>query len=144
MPKNKKKRAPRRREKESTPQQQLKRRLGELNWRLLGMLALNTVILFAIYRVLVSLGYFIAVSTVYGLILLVLICAYIIYNRGLVPRSLTPEQLPEAWTDAQKQEFLVDAERRNKRSKWMLTIIFPLCITFCYEIISLYIFDVWS
>lgn len=144
MPKNKKKRAPRRREKEATPQQQLKRRLGELNWRLLGMLALNTVILFAIYRVLVSLGYFIAVSTVYGLVLLVLICTYIIYNRGLIPRNLTPEQLPESWTDAQKQEFLADAERRNNRSKWMLTIIFPLCITFCYEIIFLYIFDVWS
>ena len=144
MPKNKKKRAPRRREKEATPLQQLKRRLGELNWRLLGMLALNTVILFAIYRVLVSLGYFIAVSTVYGLVLLVLICAYIIYNRGLIPRNLTPEQLPESWTDAQKQEFLADAERRNNRSKWMLTIIFPLCITFCYEIIFLYIFDVWS
>ena len=73
-----------------------------------------------------------------------LICAYIIYNRGLIPRNLTPEQLPESWTDAQKQEFLADAERRNNRSKWMLTIIFPLCITFCYEIIFLYIFDVWS
>lgn len=144
MPKKKKKSPTRRREKEpATPQQQLKRQLKALNWRLLIVLAFNTVILFAVYRVLVSLGYFVHVFTVYGIALLVLLCAYVIYNRGLIPQSLTREQLPADWDEAKKDEFLADAARRIQRSKWMLTFIFPLCITFAYEIIDVLLLDVW-
>ena len=56
---------------------------------------------------------------------------------------ITPDQLPEDWSEEQKKEFFAEAERRVKRSKWMLTLIFPLCITFCFEIIYLYIIDPW-
>ncbi len=143
MSKKKKKSPARRREKEASPQQQLKRQLKALNWRLLAILALNTVILFAAYRVLVSLGYFVHVFTLYGAALLILLCAYIIYNRGLIPQSLTREQLPADWDEQKKDAFLLDAERRIRRSKWMLTIIFPLCLTFAYEIIDVVLLDIW-
>ncbi|MBQ8275448.1 MAG: hypothetical protein IJZ02_02330 [Clostridia bacterium] len=143
MPKNKKKSAPRRREKELTPAQQVKRRLGEFNWRLLLILAVNTVVIFGLYRILVGLGYFVIISSIYFLVLLGLICGYIIYNRAMVARNITPDQLPEDWSEEKKKEFFAEAERRVKRSKWMLTLIFPLCITFCFEIIYLYIIDPW-
>lgn len=143
MPKNKKKSATRRREKELTPQQQLKRQLKALNWRRIILLAFNTIILFGLYRVLVHLGYFVQVFTVYGIALLGLLVAYVIYNRGLVPINLTREQLPADWDEQKKTAFLADAARRIERSKWMLTLIFPLCITFAYEIIDVMLLDVW-
>ena len=143
MAKKKKKSAHRRREKALSPGQQVKHRLKAFNWRLLLVLALNTVILFALYRVLVSLGYFVQVFTVYGTVLLGFVSGYLIYNRGLVPQSLTKEQLPADWSEQKKDEFLADAARRIRRSKWMLTVIFPLCIVFAYEIIDVLLLDFW-
>ncbi len=143
MSKKKKKSLARRREKEVTPQQQLKRQLKAMNWRLLGVLALNTLILFVLYYTLVEMDYFVYVFPVYGAALLILICAYLIYNRGLVPQSLTKEQLPADWDERKKDEFLADAARRIRRSKWMLTIIFPLCLVFAFEIINVLLLDVW-
>lgn len=141
----KQKKQPKRRRENSvlSPQQQLKRQLKAVNWRLFFILLLNTIILFVVYRVLVNRGYFVQVFTVYGIALLGLLCGYIIYNRGLIPKSLTREQLPADWNETKKDAFLVDAARRIKRSKWMLTLIFPLCITFAYEIIDVLILDVW-
>lgn len=124
----KQKKQPKRRRENSvlSPQQQLKRQLKAVNWRLFFILLLNTIILFVVYRVLVNRGYFVQVFTVYGIALLGLLCGYIIYNRGLIPKSLTREQLPADWNETKKDAFLVDAARRIKRSKWMLTLIFPL------------------
>ena len=141
--KKKKSSAHRRREKELSPQMQVKRRLKSLNWSLLAILALNTVLLFALYRVAVSLGYFVYVFPIYGAALIGLLAAYLIYNRGLIPQRLTREQLPADWTEKQKDEFIADAARRIHRSKWMLTVIFPLCIVFAYEVIDVLLLDIW-
>ena len=143
MSKNKKKRPSRRREKVLTPQQQLKRQIKALNWRRVVILTLNTIIFFALYRVLVARGYFVPVFTVYGIALLGLTAGYIIYNRALVPSHISREQLPDDWDEAKKDAFFADAERRLERSKWMLTLIFPLCITFAYEVIEVMLFPVW-
>lgn len=143
MPKNKKKKPARRREKELSPQQQLKRQVKALNWRRIALLVTNTIILFAVYRLLVARGYFVHVFTVYGIALLGLLIGYLVYNRGLIPANVTREQLPDDWDAAKKDAFLADAARRIERSKWMLTLIFPLCITFAYEIIDVMLFDIW-
>ena len=84
-----------------------------------------------------------AVLFALGLLLICFLAAYLIYNRGLIPQALKREQLPADWSEAKKDEFLADAARRIKRSKWMLLIIFPLCITFAYEIIDVLLLDVW-
>ena len=102
MPKNKKKSAARRREKVLTPQQQLKRQIKALNWRRIILLAFNTIILFGLYRVLVHLGYFVHVFTVYSVLLAALLVAYLVYNRGLVPVNVAREQLPDDWDEAKK------------------------------------------
>ena len=143
MPKNKKKSPARRREKELSPQQQLKRQVKALNWRRIALLITNTSLLFGVYRVLVSRGYFFHVFTLYGVALLALLIAYLVYNRGLVPANVTREQLPDDWDEAKKDAFLADAARRIDRSKWMLTIIFPLCLTFAYEVIDVMLLDIW-
>jgi hypothetical protein len=124
-------------------QQQLKRQIKALNWRRVLMLTLNTIIFFALYRVLVARGYFVHVFTLYGLALLGLAAGYIIYNRGLLASHISREQLPDDWSEAQKDAFFADANRRLERSKWMLLIIFPLCITFAYEVIEVMLFPIW-
>lgn len=144
MPKNKKKKSPaRRREKELTPQQQLKRQVKALNWRRIILLVINTILFFGFYRVLVMRGYFVHAFTAYGILLFGMLAAYILYNRGLVPVYVKREQLPDEWDEAKKDAFLAEGARRLERSKWMLTIIFPLCITFAYEIIDVMLFDIW-
>ncbi|MBR6709151.1 MAG: hypothetical protein IKL84_05680 [Clostridia bacterium] len=139
----KKKSHRRRAPKALSPREQARRRLGEINWWLVLLLALNTILFFGVYRVLVNFGYFVHAFTGFGLLLIGFLAAYLIYNRGLIPQALKREQLPADWSEAKKDEFLADAARRIKRSKWMLLIIFPLCITFAYEIIDVLLLDVW-
>ena len=38
-------------------------------------------------------------------------------------------------------EFIADGERRMKKSKWMLTILFPLLVTFGFDIMELFVVD---
>ncbi len=142
MPKHKKK-PTRRRVKELTPQQQLKRQVKALNWRRIILLAVNTVLLFGLYRLLVSMGYFVHVFTAYGLALLGLAIGYVVYNRGLVAATVSREQLSDKMSEAEKDAFLSEGKRRLERSKWMLLIIFPLCLTFGFEVIDVMFLDVW-
>ena len=44
-------------------------------------------------------------------------------------------------TEAEKEEFIADGERRMEKSKWMLTVIFPLVMTFCLDLFVLYILE---
>lgn len=112
------------------------------------MLCLNTVLFFALYRVLLFYAdmtgdsyYSFLVMVLYMALLLVFTLAYIIYNRCFYRRGVTVEQLPEDWNDEKKQEFLADDLRRADRSRWMLTVIFPLVVTFFIDTVDLFIID---
>ncbi len=111
-------------------------------------LCINTVLFFAVYQVLLFYAemteetfYSFLVMVLYMALLLGFVLAYIIYNRFFYRKGVTKEQLPCEWSDEKKQEFIEDAARRTERSRWMLTVIFPLVITFFIDTVDLFIMD---
>ena len=113
----------------SSNEEQKKQRAARRKWRLLLLLVINTLLFFTVYRVLLfyaemtdnTFGSFL-VMILYLALLLGLVLGYLVYNRFLYRKGLTLDQLPLTWSEAQKQEFLADAERRLERSKWMMTL----------------------
>jgi predicted cobalt transporter CbtA len=109
-------------------------------WLLLLAEIAGTVAAFAIYRLAanLSLGF---VFWVYVVIATALAMTYLIYNRGLSRRGVTIEMLPDTMTAAEKEEFIADAERRMKRSKWMLALLIPFLFTFLFDAVELFLLD---
>ena len=111
------------------------------NWRLLTVLVGNTVIIFAIYRLALQTKMFPWVLGIYLAAAALLTVAYVVYNRGFSRRGVTADMLPDTMSAQEKCEFIADGERRLKKSKWMLTILFPLLVTFGFDIIELFVVD---
>ena len=126
----------------STPQNDRK------NLRYVRLLAVNTVLFFTLYRVLLSFGeltqetfYSFVCMVLYLVLLLGFSLAYLIYNRFFYRQGITYEQLPEEWSAEKKIAFLEDAKTRMEKSKWLLTVIFPLVLTFFVDAVDLFILD---
>lgn len=118
------------------------------NTRYLMLLCVNTVLFFAVYRVLLSYGeltdntfYSFVAMVLYMALLLGFTLAYLIYNRFFYRKGVTHEQLPTDWSAEKKVAFLADSARREERSRWMLTVIFPLVVTFFVDAVDLFILD---
>lgn len=116
--------------------------------RYLFWLVANTVLFFTLYQLLLTFAErtdktfaSFLVLAVYTALFLGFLLAYLIYNRFLYRKNLTPEQLPDSWSAEQKEAFLADGARRLERSKWMMTIIFPLALTFLFDAIYLFLID---
>ena len=114
----------------------------------LFLLIFNTIAFFTLYQLLLqyaaatdrTFASFV-VMIVYSALLLGFVLAYLIYNRFLYRKGLTPEQLSPDWSEEQKAAFLEDGNRRLEKSKWMILIIFPLIFTFFFDAINLFILD---
>ncbi len=78
------------------------------------------------------------VNVGYWVVLAVLAVIYVIYNRGFTQKNLTPEMLPDSWDAEKKAKYISDAERRDSRSRWMLTVIIPIMIPIMLDAISLF------
>lgn len=102
----------------------------------------NTVLFYGTYVVL--LGLIPESSTVILTVYLVLLAAfsfgYVFYNRGFTRKNLTVEMLPPTWSEDEKREYVEDGQRRMKRSKWCITVIFPLVFTFFMDLFYLFIY----
>ena len=112
------------------------------------LLAVNTVLCFALYRILLFYAGMtddtfpsFVVMVVYFALLLGFTLGYLIYNRFFYRKGLLPEQLPDTWSAEEKNAFLADGERRLEKSKWMILVIFPLVFTFLMDAIDLFILD---
>ena len=77
----------------------------------------------------------------YAAVTAALTLTYLIYNRGLSRRGVTIEMLPDTMSQSEKEEFIADAERRMKRSKWMLAILVPFLFTFLFDAVELFLLD---
>lgn len=117
---------------------------------LLVLLCVNTFLIFSVYRILLSYAelsqntfYSFVAMVLYMALLLGFTLAYIIYNRFFYRQGVTPEQLPADWDEEKKAAFLADGKARIERSKWMLTVIFPLLVTFLVDAVDLFIFDLF-
>lgn len=64
---------------------------------------------------------------------------FVIYNRGFVGRNLKPEQLPDTMSYEEKQKFIDDCAARLHRSRWMITIIFPIVLAFALDMMYLFL-----
>ncbi len=104
---------------------------------LLAILIVATVVVFCTYRLLLNYYYFELVIIAYMVIETAFIFAYLIYNRGMSRRGITPQMLPDEWSDEEKEKFINDGKERLRKSRWMLIIIFAFLFTFAIDIIEL-------
>ena len=70
--------------------------------------------------------------------LTVLLFVYIIYNRGFSRKGVTPEMLPDDWSEEKKIEFIENGNIRLKRSKWILVFIISIFCTFIVDTFVMY------
>lgn len=106
-------------------------------------LVINTVVFFVIYTILVAQSVAIMMATLWTYFALTagFSAAYVIYNRGFSRMNVTPEMLPNSMSAEEKEAFINDGKARIEKSKWMLTIIFPLLMTFILDTLNIYIFE---
>lgn len=103
------------------------------------LLVLVTLAVFLFYRVMMNFPHFEIVLIAYMMLSVAFVVAYLIYNRGMTRRGVTPEMLPEDWSDEQKTEFIEDGIRRQKKSRWMIFPIFALLFTFAIDAMELFV-----
>ena len=125
-----------------SPEEQRRRR------RYVVLLAVNTLVFFLVYRFGLTFaeqtdepfGAFV-IMVLYMALLVGFVLAYLIYNRFFYRSGVTREQLCPDWSEEQKTAFLEDAKTRTEKSKWMLTVIFPLVFTFFIDALQLFIIE---
>ncbi len=119
------------------------------NAKKLLILFVNSVLLFAVYRLVVELGerfmlpilYYI-VSTVYMVTAAALIIAYFVLNGGTFGKfTPTWDDLPEGgrWTNEKKAEFLRLLPKRQAKAKQLLYILLPLAVTLFLSYFELFL-----
>ena len=113
----------------------------QLNRQKIGMLLMLvavTLLVLLVYRVAMNFPWFKIVLIAYMVLTPALILTYIFYNRGFSRRGVTPEMLPEEWSEEQKEAWIEDGKERMRRSKWMIVPIFALVFTFGVDLIELF------
>ena len=108
--------------------------------KLLIHLLLNSVILITLYFLIPTLVPFYYMPHIYLILGAFLALYYVIYNRGFVAKNASPDELPSHMSPVQKQAFIEDGRRRFQQSKWVLTWLIPIILTFLADCIYLYLF----
>ena len=107
----------------------------------LTITAVNTLISYVAYVVLMQLPIYNVAFFSYLILLAGFSFGYVFYNRGFTRNNVTVEMLPSAWSDEEKFAYINDARVRKDKSQWCLTIIFPLVFTFFMDIMYLFIYE---
>lgn len=107
----------------------------------LTITAVNTLISYVAYVVLMQLPIYNVAFFSYLILLAGFSFGYVFYNRGFTRNNVTAEMLPSAWSDEEKFAYINDARVRKDKSQWCLTIIFPLVFTFFMDIMYLFIYE---
>lgn len=84
------------------------------------------------------------ITVIYWAALLGFALAYIIYNRGFVRNTVTYEELPDSYTEEEKQEFFRSRDERKEKSRWMTMVLFVLAVTILLDMINLFFGDFLS
>jgi len=122
-------------------QQSVKEAVDAFNWRRALKLVLSTVIAMGIYFYLSSTALWKVAVIAYVAIASVLIVAYFIINRAFTGSGVTYEMLPDTMTQKEKEEYLADVADRERRSRPMLMVIFPVIITLLVDLFRLFVLD---
>ena len=111
------------------------------NWSRALKLVLSTVVAMGIYFYLSSTSLWKIAVIAYVAIASILIIAYFIVNRAFTGSGVTYEMLPDTMTQKEKEEYLADVADRERRSRPMLMVIFPVIITLLVDLFRLFVLD---
>jgi hypothetical protein len=111
------------------------------NWRRALMLAMSTVCAMGFYFFLSSTSLWKVAVIAYVAVASVLIVAYFIVNRAFTGSGVTYEMLPDTMTHKEKEEYLADVVERERKSRPMLMVIFPVIITLLVDLFRLFVLD---
>ncbi|MBO5701985.1 MAG: hypothetical protein J6S71_06065 [Clostridia bacterium] len=123
-------------------QQSVSEAVNAFNWKRALILLLSTAFAMGLYFFLMniySLWKFVVIA--YVAVASVLIIAYFIINRAFTGSGVTYEMLPDTMTHDEKEEYLADVADREKRSRPLLLVIFPVIITLLVDLFRLFVLD---
>lgn len=112
-----------------------------VNWRRVLTLAITTVATMGLYFYLSVTPLWKIAVLAYIAVASVLIIAYFIVNRAFTGSGVTYEMLPDTMTHNEKEEYLADVADRERRSRPMLMVIFPVIVTLLIDLFRLFVLD---
>lgn len=77
-----------------------------------------------------------ALMITYITVFLVLVFAYVIYNRGILGKRITPEMLDPQLPYEERVKMAEDVNRRRDKSSWMIPIAVPFFLSFLLDYIG--------
>ena len=119
----------------------IKRERKKKNKKYVLLLIANTIVFMSAYMYLVKTRFMMITLWVYLALTVGFLAAYIIYNRGFPRRDINRDMLSDDLSNAEKDAIIDEVKRKFEKSKWMLTVIFPLVLTFCFDLFVLYILE---
>ena len=121
--------------------QSVKEAVIAFNWKRALTHAITTIVSMGIYFFLTSTPLWKVAVLAYIVIASVLIIAYFIINRAFTGSGVTYEMLPDTMTHKEKEEYLADVADRERRSRPMLMVIFPIIVTLLVDLFRLFVLD---
>ena len=107
--------------------------------KLMLCLLANTVLMIALYFAIPALTRFPYMPQVYLVAGAGLGIYYVIYNKGLTGRGVTPEMLPGTMTREEKEAWIEDSRLRLRKSRWVLTLVLPIALTLAVDIVLMFL-----
>lgn len=112
----------------------LKNTLSKFNWSLAGLFLLIFILVFAVYHIGIHFSFY-PTLPIYFALTLILGLAYAFYNRGIIGRIPSTDELNQSWSGEQKSSFISDAKKRKKKSRILLIFFASFVITFLIDAI---------
>lgn len=112
----------------------------KFNYKLALRLSALIILAVAVFRLLKLYDLYLFAIILYTAVMLGVTVYYIVYNRGVLSGSITPEMLPAEWSDEQKNAMIEDMSARRRKSRWVQLVLIPLIFTYAFELLELYFF----
>lgn len=114
----------------------MKKISSQSKWLML-LLLVNSIVFSVIYFYLAEIGF--PIYYIYMGVGIVLGLYFVIYNRGFSGKNVTPQMLPDTMSYEEKLAFIEDSKQRLHKSKWMLSVLFPIIFVFALDMMYLYL-----
>ena len=108
--------------------------------RTLLLLALNFILLFAVYQLFLRAESTIGMYLYLGAVA-VLAVAYYIVNRGFGKPITDADTLPDSWSYKEKCDYVEHVRARHESAKKILYWIFPLILVLLIDFVSVFLLD---
>ena len=108
--------------------------------RTLLLLALNFILLFAVYQLFLRAESMIG-TYVYLIATAALTIAYYIINRGFGSPITDASLLPESWSYKEKCDYVETVKIRHEKAKVLLYWLLPLAVVLLIDFADIFLFD---